>query len=73
MSVRLVHLELFLVRATMLLAPVRLVQILSVLRMNTYRIIIVYRVLLERLVEEVLPVEKILFVMSFYAETMNTP
>jgi hypothetical protein len=44
-----------------------------VIQMNTSRIIIVCRVPLERLVEEVLPVVKILCVMYFYVETMNMP
>jgi hypothetical protein len=60
-------------QATMLLVPVYLVQIRFVLRMNTYRIIIVFHVRPVLQVKEVQPVAKILFVMSFYAVTMNTP
>jgi hypothetical protein len=57
----------------MLQGQVHLVLMSYVIQMNTYRIIIVSRVLLERLVEEVLPVVKIRPAMLFYAETMNIP
>jgi hypothetical protein len=57
----------------MLLVPVHLVLISYVIQMNTFKIIIVFRVHPVLQVKEVQPVEKILFAMLFYAEIMNIP